>query len=210
MDPKAAIFIVTGKEEINDSLHWLRESAKWDVKSCLSVEDFLDTFDPAQPGCLLLDAHAPKMGGLALQEQLRIENSALPIIFASTHGTVPEAVQALHAGAADFLVAPFKKPLLLRRLKASIELNQRAREVKRKEEEIAARLERLTTREREVMQQVIKGKLNKLIASDLGISIKTVEIHRARVMKKLQVRSQVNLIHLVAQCSSKHECRPSL
>ncbi len=203
MSPQATVFIVKGEEKRGNSLHWLEELAEWDINAYSSAEAFLDVFDPALPGCLLLDAHAPKMGGLLLQKQLRSQHSRLPIIFVSTHGTVAEAVQALHAGATDFLMPPFKKSLLLRRLKESIERDKKVREAQKKKAEITARLKQLTAREQEVMKRVIEGKLNKMIASELDISIKTVEVHRARVMRKLHVRSQADLIRLITQCSHK-------
>ncbi|ADE14736.1 regulatory protein LuxR [Nitrosococcus halophilus Nc 4] len=202
---KTNVFIVHHDKEAQHALRRMITSTAWEIKTYFSAESFLDEFDPARPGCLLLDVHVPKMGGLSLQKQLRDMNSFLPILFISSHGTVPEAVEAIHGGAADFFTKPWQKSVLLKRLWACMEKDQYARENKKKQEEIIARMARLTPREWEVMELVVKGRLNKVIAFELGISLKTVENHRAQVMKKLQVKTQADLIRLALLCLDRME-----
>lgn len=201
----ACVFIINSDEKAQDSLCRMIASAGWDTKSYFFAETFLDEFDPAHPGCLLLDNHVSEMGGLSLQQQLRNRNSVVPILFTSSQGTVPEAVKAIHDGAVNFFINPLRKSILIKCIRESIQKNQSLREDQKKREEITVRMMRLTPREREVMALVLKGRPNKLIASDLGISIKTVEIHRGQVMRKLQVRTQADLIHLNFSYSSEME-----
>jgi RNA polymerase sigma factor (sigma-70 family) len=193
---KTTVYIVNGKEEMQNSLHGMTRSTQWETKIYSSAESFLDSFDPASPGCLLLDINVPAMGGLVLQAQLHAQHHLLPIIFASAGGTVPEAVQAFRAGAADFIIEPVRQRVLLARIRECVEKNQRDQEAQRQREEIDARITELTLREREVMDLVVRGTLNKVIASELNISVKTVEAHRSQVMKKLRAKNQAELIRL--------------
>jgi FixJ family two-component response regulator len=207
---KATVFIVNGDKGEQDSLRQMIASAGWDSKSYFFAEAFLNEFNPVQPGCLLLDIEAPEMGGLSLQKELRGRNSLLPILFSSSEGTVREAVQALRRGAVDFFMKPLKESVLLKRLGQCIEKNQKDREVQQEWKKFTKRVECLTPREHEIMDLVIKGKLNKVIAHDLDISIKTVEIHRGQVMKKLRVRNQAELIHLsfkIGGSAPIHSCK---
>jgi FixJ family two-component response regulator len=197
------VFIINGYKEERDSLHQIVASVGWVSKSYSSAESFLDEFNPAQPGCLLLDAEVPEMGGLLLQKELRSRNNLLPILFTSSKGTVQDAVQALRRGAVDFLMKPLKKPILLRRLGQCIEKNRDDWKVQREWERFTTKLKHLTPREHEVMKLMVKGRLSKVIAFDLDISIKTVEIHRAQVMRKLRVKNQAELIQLSLFFSSK-------
>ncbi|QBQ55685.1 response regulator transcription factor [Nitrosococcus wardiae] len=199
---KASVFIVHHDEKESYALRRMIASTEWEIETYFSAESFLDEFDPARPGCLLLDVHVPKMGGLLLQKQLREMNSFLPIIFISSHGTVPEAVEAIHGGAADFLTKPWQESVLLKRLWTCLERDQHVREHQRRQEEVIARMARLTPREREIMELVVKGRMNKVIAFELGISLKTVENHRSQVMKKLQAKTQADLIRLALLCSN--------
>jgi FixJ family two-component response regulator len=171
-------------------------SAGWVSKSYSSAEAFLNEFNPTNPGCLLLDTEVSEMGGLLLQKELRSRNNLLPILFTSSEGTVQDAVQAIRQGAVDFLIKPLKKPVLLKRLGQCIEKNQKDQKVQREWEKFTKKVRCLTPREHEIMELVVKGKLNKVIAFDLNISIKTVEIHRAQVMKKLRVKNQAELIQM--------------
>lgn len=202
---KASVFIVHHDEKEQSKLRRMIAAAEWDIKIYFSAESFLDDFDPACPGCLLLDANVPNMGGLSLQKNLRNMNSSLPIIFTSSHGTVPEAVEAIHGGAADFFTKPWQKSVLLKRIGTCMKMDQCVRERKKKQEEIMVRMARLTPREEEIMELVVKGWMNKVIAFELGISLKTVENHRAQVMKKLQAKTQADLIHMASLCSGGME-----
>jgi FixJ family two-component response regulator len=200
---KSTVFIINGHKEEQDSLQQMIASAGWASKGYSSAESFLDEFNPSQPGCVLLDAEVPEMGGLLLQQELRSKNSLLPILFTSSEGTVEDAVQALHRGAVDFLMKPLKKTVLLKRLSQCIEKNREDRKVQGEWKKFTTKVRHLTPREHQVMELIIKGRLNKVIAFDLDISIKTVEIHRAQVMRKLQIKNQAELIKLSLFFSSK-------
>ncbi len=194
---QATVFVVDDDDAMRDSLRWLIESAHRNVKTYSSAQEFLDAYDAAQPGCLVLDLRMPGMTGLELQEQLAARNICIPIIFVTAHGTIPTAVRAVQGGAADFITKPFDNQTLLDRIERSIARDHQFRREQAKRERVAARLALLTRREREVMERVIAGKSNKLIAVELHISGKTVEAHRARVMEKMQASSVAQLVRLV-------------
>lgn len=193
---QATVFVIDDDPAIRDSMRWLIEAAGFNVKIYASAREFLKKLSSSQRGCLVLDVRMPEINGLELQKLLSEKNNPLPIIFISAHGNVPDAVNALHEGAIDFLTKPFDSQLLLKRIQSSIDLDQKRYEAKQKQEEIAARLAQLTSRERQVMDLIVRGKANKVVAVELGISTKTVEIHRARVMEKLKVRNLADLIYL--------------
>jgi FixJ family two-component response regulator len=190
------VFIVDDDQAVRDSLRWVIESAGFTVKAYPSAESFLQGLEPDQPGCLVLDVRMPEMDGLQLQKSLLAENHLLPIIFVSAHGSVPDAVGALREGAIDFLTKPFDNEVLLERIQSSIELDRKRREARQQQESIGARMAKLTLRERQVLELIVMGKPNKIVAAELGISTKTVEIHRSRVMEKLAARNLAELIHL--------------
>jgi RNA polymerase sigma factor (sigma-70 family) len=190
------VFIVDDDQAVRDSLRWVIESAGFTVKAYPSAESFLQGLEPDQPGCLVLDVRMPEMDGLQLQKSLSAENHLLPIIFVSAHGSVPDAVGALREGAIDFLTKPFDNEVLLERIQSSIELDRKRREARQQQESISARMAKLTLRERQVLELIVMGKPNKIVAAELGISTKTVEIHRSRVMEKLAARNLAELIHL--------------
>ncbi|ADJ27644.1 response regulator transcription factor [Nitrosococcus watsonii] len=195
--PQATVFIVDDDEAVRDSLCWVIKSAEFKVKAYASAEEFLEQWESSQPGCLVLDVQMPEMSGLQLQKLLAKKDNLLPIIFVSAHGRVPDAVSALREGAVDFLTKPFDHQTLMERIQNSLELDRRRRERRQEQEEIAQRMAQLTARERQVMELIGMGKANKVVAIELGISTKTVEIHRARVMEKLEVRNLAALIHLI-------------
>jgi RNA polymerase sigma factor (sigma-70 family) len=190
------VFIVDDDQAVRDSLRWVIEAAGFKVKVYPSAESFLQELDSDQPGCLVLDVRMPEMDGLQLQKSLSAENHLLPIIFVSAHGSVPDAVGALREGAIDFLTKPFDNEVLLERIQSSIELDRKRREARQQQESISARMAKLTLRERQVLELIVMGKPNKIVAAELGISTKTVEIHRSRVMEKLAARNLAELIHL--------------
>jgi two-component system response regulator FixJ len=158
--------------------------------------EFLAKYDPAQPGCLVLDVRMPEMSGLEVQQQLNRSGSQLPIILISGHGDIPMAVQAMKDGAFDFLQKPFRDQELLDRINAAIKLDERNRAEVDRLADLRSRFESLTPREREVMALVVDGKANKVIAIDLGLSERTVEIHRANVMEKMGARSVAHLVKM--------------
>jgi RNA polymerase sigma factor (sigma-70 family) len=197
------VFVVDDDPEVGNSLRFLLKSMGLQSQSFLSAGEFLEAYDPGTPGCLLLDVRMPGMSGLDLQARLREMGSTLPIIFVTAHGDVPMAVNAVKAGAVDFLEKPFKHQELLAKVQDALEEDARIRADLDNLSEIRVRLGSLTAREREVMDLVIEGKPNKNIARALGISQRTVEIHRARVMEKMKVRSLPMLVQLVMRAADR-------
>ena len=158
-----------------------------------------DVYDPARPGCLVLDVRMPGISGLELQQRLTDMESTLPIIFVTAHGDIPMAVEAVKAGAVDFIQKPFRDQELLDKIQRALEQNRGRRETRTDRQAIESRLAELTPREREVLELVVVGKANKVIAAELGISQRTVEIHRARVMQKMHADSLSELVRMVMQ-----------
>lgn len=194
---QATVFIVDDEEAVRDSLQWLLESSGLKVALFDSAEAFLQGYDPAQPGCLVVDVRMPGMSGLELQEKLTELHYSIPVIFITGHGDVPMAVQAVKHGAADFLEKPFNDKELLQIVQRCLEQDQQQRARQQQVDSTQSRLASLTPREREVMQLVVAGKLNKQIADQLNISIKTVEAHRAKVMEKVGAHSLAELVQIV-------------
>jgi FixJ family two-component response regulator len=162
-----------------------------------SAREFLSNYSPAQAGCLLLDIRMPGMSGLELQHELNLRGATIPVIFMTGHGDVPMAVEAMQHGAFDFLQKPFRDQDLLDRIQKAIARDAKLRESLGEHTKIRGRLETLTEREREVMDLMILGKQNKVIAQDLGVSPRTIEIHRARVMEKMNVQSVAELVRMM-------------
>jgi two-component system response regulator FixJ len=194
---KPAVFIVDDDAAVRDSLGLLLRSVGLRHESYSSASDFLETYDPARPGCLVLDVRMPGMSGLELQEELQKRHSTLPIIFLTAHGDVPMAVAAVKAGAVDFVQKPFRDQDLIDKIHHAINQDSRIREKLADRQKILSRIDSLTPREREVMDMVVDGKANKVIAIDLGLSQRTVEIHRARVMRKMNADSVSQLVQMV-------------
>ena len=195
-EAESTVFVVDDDADLRESLGWLFQSAGLRVKSYSTAQEFLTDYKPEEPGCLLLDVRMPGLSGLDLQEELRRRGVPPPIIMMTGHARVPMAVRALKGGAIDFIQKPFSDQSLLERIRQAIDLDRRTRQVRMECTKFAALLTYLTPREREVMNLVIAGKPNKIIAADLGISSKTVEIHRGRVMEKMQVESVAELVRL--------------
>lgn len=195
--PDQQIFIVDDDEALRDSLVWMLESSGYRVAAFDSAEAFLAVWSDVMAGCLVLDVRMPGMSGLELFEELGRRRCTLPVIFITGHGDVPMAVAALKKGAADFIEKPFADRDMLRLVAQCLEQERASRGKRRQEADTARRLEHLTQREREVLDLIIAGKLNKQIADVLGISIKTVEVHRARVMEKMGAHSLAELVQHV-------------
>ncbi|MEZ5493877.1 MAG: response regulator FixJ [Pseudomonadales bacterium] len=195
--PEATVFVVDDDDAVRESLAFLLKSVGLKVESTASAQDFLKSYNPARAGCLVLDIRMPGMSGLELQEKLKQMDSMLPIIFITGHGDVPMAVKAIKAGAADFVQKPFRDQELIDRIREVLEEDASARVEKMQKAEILKRIDSLTEREREVMEQVVDGKANKVVAIDLNVSQRTVEIHRANVMDKMKARSLAQLVRLV-------------
>ncbi len=196
MQSNPTVFVVDDDPAIRESLRWLIESVGLNVKILTTAQEFLETYDPTMSGCLVLDIRMPGMSGLDLQNELVARRINIPILIITGHAEVPVAVHAMKAGALDFIEKPFSDQLLLDRIRRAIEKDAEVRLADSQQAEVAARLAQLTPREREVMNLVITGKANKVIASELGLSPKTVEVHRAHVMKKMQVDSLADLVRV--------------
>jgi len=190
------VFIVDDDAAMRDSLRWLLESVGLSAETFGTAEEFLRAYAPQRPGCLVLDVRMPGMSGLSLQDTLVGRKVRLPIIIVTGYAEVPTAVRALKTGAVDFLQKPFSDDVLLERVRLAIELDREARAAQARRADADARYAQLTTREREVMALVVAGKPNKVIAAELNLSPKTVEVHRANVMKKMEADSVAELVRL--------------
>lgn len=193
---KQTVFVVDDDDAVRDSLGMLLRSVELPAETFESGPAFLERFRPDLTGCLVLDIRMPKMSGLELQQKLRELGSRLPVIFITGHGDIPMAVQAIKEGAADFVQKPFRDQDLLDRIHTALEADSRQRNVDTQRATLTTRFDSLTEREREVMLMVVAGKANKVIALDLNLSQRTVEIHRARVMEKMQARSLADLVKM--------------
>lgn len=191
------VYVVDDDEGVRSALRALIHSADLNVETYASAEDFLENHRPGRPGCLVLDLNMPGLSGLELQRRLTENQIELPIIMLTGEGSVSTAVTALQGGAVDFMEKPANPAELLSRIQKAIERDIARREALAERARARQRLTALTAREREVMEYVITGSSNKVIAFDLNISERTVELHRSRVMKKLGVRSVAELIHAV-------------
>jgi FixJ family two-component response regulator len=190
------VFIVDDDDAVRRFLSGLIQSINLRVSAHASAQDFLDAYEPGCPGCLLLDVRMPGMSGLELQRELAERSINLPVIILTGHGDVPVAVQAMKAGAVDFIEKPFNNELLLDRIQMAVVQSVRAESVRAERNEMLKRLELLTLRERQVFDLVVAGEVNKVIAHRLTISEKTVEIHRANVMRKMDARSLAALVQM--------------
>jgi FixJ family two-component response regulator len=190
------VLVVDDDPAVLKGLSRLLRSARLDVATFSSPREFLERHDPRAPGCLVLDVAMPGLNGLELQEALKAKSSELPIIFLTGHGDIPMSVQAMKRGALDFLTKPVNDEDLLKAVHAAIEKDRLQRQTRAEVAEIEQRLATLTSREREVLEHVISGQLNKQTAADLGTVEKTIKVHRARVMEKMKVQSVAELVHL--------------
>ena len=188
------VYVVDDEEALRDSLRWLLESAGYRVCAYSTAERFLAAYRPGIAACLVLDVRMPGLSGLQVQQDLSRRGQSLPIIFITGHGDVPMAVEAVKNGAFHFLEKPFKDAHLLRLIEQAATQRTAGSAARTQKFCAAARLATLTQREREVMHLVVRGRKNKQIAEDLGISVKTVEAHRARAMEKMDVTSVAELV----------------
>jgi two-component system response regulator FixJ len=191
------VFIVDDDDAIRGALRLLLKSVGLGASTLSSAQEFLKTYDARQPGCLILDVRMPGMSGLELQQQLNIRGAIIPVIFITGHGDIPMAVEAMQQGAFDFLQKPFRDQDLIDRIQRALAKDRTARVELGERSRIQERLESLTAREREVLDLVTTGKANKVMAADLGVSQRTVEIHRSRVMEKMGAASLAQLVRMV-------------
>ena len=193
---KATVFVVDDDQAMRNSLKWLIESVGVQVESFASADEFLAQYQPGRAGCLVLDVRMPGMSGLELQEYLVEKNIHIPAVVITGHGDVPMAVRAMKSGVVDFIEKPFNDEVLLDAIRRAIVFEERQRNQRAEHLQIQQRLSHLTPREHEVMSMVTDGKSNKEIANALGVSAKTIEAHRARVMEKMQAGSLAELVRM--------------
>lgn len=193
------VFIVDDDQAVARSLRWLIETVRLGVGTFASAQAFLDDYDLSKPGCLVLDVRMPGISGLELQERLAARQINVPIIFITGHGDVQMAVRALQAGAFDFVEKPFNDQDLLDRIQKAIAFDAERRGKEAQRAQLQALFASLTPREREVLDLVVEGMSNKAIANTLGLSAKTVEVHRAKVMEKMHARSISDLVKMAMQ-----------
>ena len=193
---KGTVYVVDDDEAVRDSLQWLLEGKDFRVRCFDSAETFLNRYDPREVACLIVDVRMGGMSGMELQDRLIEHRSPLPVVFITGHGDVPMAVNTMKKGAMDFIQKPFKEEELLGLVERMLD---QARDAFAEYQQAASRdalLSKLTGRESQVLERIVAGRLNKQIADDLGISIKTVEAHRANIMEKLNVNTVADLLRL--------------
>lgn len=196
MDRKQTVFIVDDDEGIREGLSMLLETIGQPCELYSSALEFLESYDPNKSGCLVLDIRMPRMTGLDLQEKLKEIKSVLPIIFITGHGDIQMAVEAMRRGALDFMRKPFREQDLLDRINEALDSDAGKRKALVDRQQLNDKIASLTEREQQVFHRVANGEMNKVIAMDLAISERTVEVHRSQVMKKLKVRTLAQLVRI--------------
>ena len=194
---KPIVMVVDDDSGVRNAMRALLKSVGLDSALYPSAQEFLAAYQSAQTGCLVLDIRMPGMSGLELQQQLNLRGAVVPVIFMTGHGDIPMAVEAMQHGAFDFLQKPFRDQDLLDRIQRAIAKDAEQRQSLGEHERIKSHLETLTAREREVLDLLTQGKQNKAIAQDLGVSPRTIEIHRARVMEKMAAQSVAQLVRMM-------------
>jgi len=201
-EPAPTIYVVDDDEGVRNSLRFLLKSVGLTARTLSSAREFLETYRPRQPGCVVLDVRMPGMSGLELQQQLNLRGAIIPVIFITGHGDIPMAVEAMQHGAFDFLQKPFRDQDLIDRIQRALERDARNRAALAQHDRIRERFATLTPREREVLALMTRGKPNKVMAAELGVSQRTVEIHRARVMEKTGAASLAQLVRMAMDLES--------
>ena len=193
---RGTVYVVDDDEAVRDSLQWLLEGKDYRVRCFESAESFLTRFDPREVACLIADIRMGGMSGMELQDRLLERQSPLPIVFITGHGDVPMAVESMKKGALDFIQKPFDENQLLSLVERMLDTARDLFAVHQQAVNREALLGKLTTRESQVLERIVAGRLNKQIADDLGISIKTVEAHRANIMEKLGANTVADLLKI--------------
>lgn len=194
--PDRSVFIVDDDEAVRKGLTFLLRTAEYEVEVFPSAAAFLETYDPKRGGCLLLDVRMPRMTGLELQQELNARSWTLPTIFITGHATVPIAIAAMKAGAFDFIEKPLRDDTLIESVERALNWDQTRREERLQLAALKARATLLTTREREILELAAMGEPNKIIARRLGISFRTVELHRSHILVKMEARTLAELIRM--------------
>jgi FixJ family two-component response regulator len=201
--PAPIVYLVDDDTSVLRGLSRLLAAAGMEVAAFGSPREFLERFDPGAPGCLVLDVAMPELSGPELQQALAARRSELPIVFLTGHGDIPTSVRAMKLGAADFLTKPVDEETLLAAIHDALEKDGALREAREELARIERRLTSLTPREREVLERVVDGRLNKQIAAELGTVEKTIKVHRASVMRKMGVRTLADLVRLAGRAGVK-------
>ena len=196
-DIQQTVYVVEDDEAVRDSLELLLKSDGKPVKTYESATAFLKDYSDKMAGCIVLDIRMPGMDGMELQKKLNEKHSILPIIFVTGHGDVPMAVDAMKEGAVDFIQKPYREEALLEKIEAALKQDLEQRKSLDEKQEIIRRIKSLTPREHEIMDRMIAGQANKVIAIELEISQRTVEIHRSRVMHKMGTHSLAHMVRMV-------------
>jgi len=197
MNMKGKVYLIDDEQKVTDSLRWLIESVGYEVEAYSEANSFLKKFSHDVPSCLIVDVRMPEMSGLQLQEYLNEQGVIIPIIFLTGHGDIPMAVNTIKKGASEFLTKPVNNQLLLECINKAIQKDEVKRGKTEKKQEILDRVKCLTPREHEVMILMAQGMSTKHIAIELDISPNTVELHRAKVIKKLGVRKHAELVGIL-------------
>jgi FixJ family two-component response regulator len=208
-DDGPIVYLVDDDEAVRDALGMLFKSIGLVHEAYASALDFLQRYDPGRHSCLIADIRMPGLSGLELQQRLNDQRAEIPVIFITGHGDVPMAVTAMKSGAADFIQKPFRDQDLIDRINKALARDGERRKGRAEEDDIRRRIALLTPRESEVMRRVVRGQANKVIAMDLGVSQRTVELHRARVMRKVRLRSVAELVHAIDRIGGVEKLEPT-
>jgi FixJ family two-component response regulator len=203
MNPKPVIHVVDDDEAMRDSLLWLLDDGRYEVRTYASGEEFLERLEALAPACVILYIRMPGISGIEVHERMTRQGVATPVVFVTGHGDVPMAVEAIKRGAFDFIEKPFNEGKLMGIIEAALEKDAQAAGLSAAQSEVSARLAKLSPREREVLDLVVAGKMNKTIADVMNISIKTVEAHRSKVMEKMGARSLAELVQAVIKAGAR-------
>ena len=195
------VYIVDDDQQVRESLEWLLESVNLPTKLYQNGQEFLDAFTTGLPGCVILDVRMPKMNGMELHLAIKQIDSNFPVIIVTGHADVPMAIRAMKEGAFDFIEKPYNDQHMLERIQAAIHEYNSLQQDHQRSQELKKRFDSLSKREQQVLQGILQGKPNKLIADELFISIKTVEVHRSNLMSKLEVKTVTDLVRLAIEAN---------
>ncbi len=205
LESKPVVFLLDDERSVVVALRRLLQATGFTIRAFTSVTEFLDSHDGEVPGCLVADVRMPGMTGLELQGVLAMRGCARPVIFVTGQGDIRTTVQAMKAGAVTFLAKPVQRAELIAAVEEAIRLDVVNRARQHRQQEVARRIATLTARERQVLELVLTGRLNKQIAIELGAAEKTIKVHRGRIMDKMQVRTAVELMGLLSRVDSQHD-----